>query len=366
MTAILFAGGGTGGHLFPALAVAEEIRLRRPDIRIVFVGTRERIEARLVPRHGFEFHPIRVTGLRRRLTADNLLVPVRAAGAVLQSLRLMRGLRPAVVVGTGGYVCGPVGAAAVLAGVPLVLHEQNSIPGMTTRMLAGRATEVHVTFGTTRNHLRRQDNVRLTGNPVRRALGTVSRADAAARFGFRPDCPTLLVFGGSLGARSINDAVLQTLPRIGIPDLQVLWQTGEGDEEGMRNGIAGVTGGTVRIQGFIDDMEYAYGCCDLALCRAGATTLAELTRTGVPSVLVPYPFAADDHQTANARTLADAGAAEMLTDAELPQRLGEVLARLLRDPARLGAMSSVAQSLGRPDATGVLATAVLAIAERRQ
>jgi UDP-N-acetylglucosamine--N-acetylmuramyl-(pentapeptide) pyrophosphoryl-undecaprenol N-acetylglucosamine transferase len=336
-----------------------------PEIRIIFAGTRERIEARLVPRHGFEFSPIRVTGLRRRFTPDNLLVPVRAAGAVLQSLHLLHDVRPAVVVGTGGYVCGPVGAAAVIAGVPLVLHEQNSIPGMTTRMLAGRAAEVHVAFGVTRRHLRRQDNILLTGNPVRRALGTVTRADAAARFGFRPDRPTLLVFGGSLGARSLNDAMLRSLPLPGVADLQLLWQTGDADEERIRDGAAGISGATIRVQRFIDDMEFAYGCCDLALCRAGATTLAELTLTGVPSVLVPYPHAAADHQTANARTLADAGGAEMLPEGDLPGKLGEVLGRLLRDPARLGAMRAAARSLGRPDAARTLAAAVLALAEQR-
>lgn len=365
MAAILFAGGGTGGHLFPGLAVAEELRTRRPDLRIVFAGTPDRIEARLVPRHGFEFRPIRVSGMRRRLTVENLLVPLRAAGAVIRSLQLLRELRPAVVVGTGGYVSGPVGAAAVLAGVPLVLHEQNSIPGVTTKLLAPRAREVHVTFGETRRHLRRQDNIRLTGNPVRRALGGVTRSEAAARLGFRPDRPTLLVFGGSLGARSINDAVLRTLPELGMPELQVLWQTGEADAGRMQAAAPGLPG-TIRVEPFIDGMEYAYGCCDLALCRAGATTLAELTCTGTPSVLVPYPFAAADHQTANAQTLAAAGAAELLRDADTGARLGEVLRRLLGDRDRLRTMGAAARSLGRPEAAGTLAAAVLGLAEGRQ
>jgi UDP-N-acetylglucosamine--N-acetylmuramyl-(pentapeptide) pyrophosphoryl-undecaprenol N-acetylglucosamine transferase len=360
---VVFAGGGTGGHLYPAIAVAEELRRIRPDTEVVFVGTRGKIEARVVPQHGFRFEPIWISGLRRSLAPSNLLFPVKVAVALAQSAAILRRVGARAVLGTGGYVSGPVLGAAVAMGIPTLLHESNSEPGITTRMLAARVDEVHVTFERTLARLPGVRGAHVTGNPTRGAIGTVSRTEGAGALGLRADLPVLLVMGGSLGAASINRAVARLLPALTAAGLQVLWQTGKTDEEAMRSAAAGLAG--VRVSAFIDRMECAYAAADLAVCRAGATTLAELARAGLPAVLVPYPLAAADHQTENARAMQDAGAALMVPDAGLETGLGPAIERLMRDPESRRTMGTRARTLGKPDAAAVLARAVLARAERR-
>jgi UDP-N-acetylglucosamine--N-acetylmuramyl-(pentapeptide) pyrophosphoryl-undecaprenol N-acetylglucosamine transferase len=360
---ILFAGGGTGGHLFPALAIAEEIVRIRPGTRISFAGTANRIEARVVPPLGYGFTPIWVSGFRRRLSLQTLLFPVKLAVALVQSLRLIRRLRPAAVVGTGGYVCGPVVYMAAVLKVPTVIQEQNSHPGATTRMLAPRVRRVYLTFEETREHLPPLRDVVVSGNPTRGSVGSADRGEARRFFGVAPGGPVLLVFGGSLGARSINTAVADVLPVLAASGVQVIWQTGAEDAERLRtSGAAQVPG--VKMFPFIDRMDLAYAAADLALCRAGATTLAELTRAGVPSILVPYPFAAADHQTSNARAMEAAGAAVVIRDADLGARLNNELAALLGDAGRRGAMTTRARALGKPEAAATIARGVIELAEQ--
>lgn len=361
---ILFAGGGTGGHLFPAIAIADEIRKIQPDAVITFAGTRDKIEARVVPERGYKFAVITISGFRRKWTRENVIFPFRLMIALAQSFSLIRSLKPDVVVGTGGYVCGPVVYVASLLGIPTLIQEQNSFPGVTTRLLASRATQVHVTFEGTKRHLRRTDNVSVTGNPTRATLGTITRFEGAGFFQLDPQKRTLLVFGGSLGARSINDAVLPMLPRLAAAGIQVIWQTGEGDDERLRSSLMEYGGaGWLRVFRFIERMEFAYAACDLVLCRAGATTIAEIARAGVPSVLVPYPDAAADHQTGNARTMAEEGAAVMIGDGELATRLEHTVMELLQAPERLKQMGEQAGALSKPKAAALLARAVIDLAK---
>jgi UDP-N-acetylglucosamine--N-acetylmuramyl-(pentapeptide) pyrophosphoryl-undecaprenol N-acetylglucosamine transferase len=358
---ILFAGGGTGGHLFPALAIADEIKKLRSDVTITFVGTPKKIEARVVPERGYAFVPIWISGFQRRWELGNILFPLKVVVAFVQSFFLMRKLKPAVVVGTGGYVCGPVVFVATLLGIPTLLQEQNGFPGVTTRLLASRVTQVYLTFETSKKYLKRSDNVMVSGNPTQEAIGTASREEAARYFDLDPSKQCLLVFGGSLGSRSINSAVLKILPDLLGRNIQVIWQTGEKEFESIRDGAERLKGG-LRIYKFIEAMHYSYGVCDLAVCRAGATTVAELSRVGVPSVLVPYPFAAGDHQTQNAMAMVEAGASVMIRDAALNASLLETTIGLLADAGRLKEMAQQARQLGKPDAGKVLANAVLALA----
>jgi UDP-N-acetylglucosamine--N-acetylmuramyl-(pentapeptide) pyrophosphoryl-undecaprenol N-acetylglucosamine transferase len=363
--AFLFAGGGTGGHLYPAVAIADELRSLCPDAEIVFAGTKGKIEEQVVPRRGYRFVPIWISGFRRTFTPGTFLFPLKLIVATLQSLILIRKLRPAVVVGTGGYVCGPPVFAASMLGVPTLIQEQNSYPGVTSRLLARHASEVHITFESSRRYLKRQDNVKVSGNPVRSAVGTVSRQEGAEFFRLQPDRTTLLVFGGSLGATSLNKAMLRILPGIIARDVQVIWQTGQGDYTMAREFVltAGENvAGQTRVHRFIERMENAYAACDLALCRSGASTIAELTLAGIPSVLVPYPHAAADHQTENARAMAEGGAAVMCKDSELETGLLPLVQELLDDPARRQAMGRKAKMLAKPDAARTLAQAVLALA----
>jgi UDP-N-acetylglucosamine--N-acetylmuramyl-(pentapeptide) pyrophosphoryl-undecaprenol N-acetylglucosamine transferase len=282
----------------------------------------------------------------------------------MQSFVLIRKLKPSVVVGTGGYVCGPPLFMAALLGIRTLIQEQNSFPGVTTRLLSPRADEVHITFERSIRYLKRTDNVRVSGNPTRAVVGSISRADGAKFFDIDPRKNTVLGFGGSLGAISINDTLLKGVRELVASGVQIVWQTGAIDYERINNEIASARlEATVKVHKFIERMEFAYAACDLAICRAGATTVAELTRAGVPSVLVPYPFAAADHQTANAMTMVDAGAAVMIPDSELNARLLATVQKLVGNTARLKNMSTRALSLAKPDASATLARAVLDLAK---
>jgi UDP-N-acetylglucosamine--N-acetylmuramyl-(pentapeptide) pyrophosphoryl-undecaprenol N-acetylglucosamine transferase len=361
---IIFAGGGTGGHVFPALAIAEEIRKLEPGAEVFFIGTKNKIEARVVPAKGYPFRSIWISGWSRRLNPGSMLFPIKLMVAMIQSYGLIREIKPDVVVGTGGYVCGPVVRAARLLRIPTVIQEQNSYPGATTRMLARHADLVHITFDETRKYLRRLDNVQTSGNPTRSELDAVPREAALKKFGFDPKRPVMLVFGGSQGAATINRAVLESLPVLERFGGQLLWITGKTMYDAVRERTAGKEGYVV--VGFMDDMASAYSAASFALCRAGATTIAELTRTGVPSILVPYPFAAANHQEVNARTLTGRGAARMIKDADLSEQLASVLEEFLTHPALLDAMRDEAKKLGKPDAGKVIAESIIKLAGRER
>lgn len=353
----MLAGGGTGGHLFPALAIADEIRRLEPHARYLFVGTKGKIEARVVPQRGYPFDTIWISGFHRRLTVNNLLFPLKVLVSLFQSFFLIRRFKPDIVIGTGGYVCGPILIIAGFLGIPTVILESNSYPGVTTRMLASRVSRVFIAFEDARKWVQRTDHVVLIGTPTRDALGTIDAKSGREEFGLAPDRTTLLVFGGSLGAASINNAVLAALDVLLENGIQLIWQTGQGDYERIRSAIGNKSVGWVGP--FIEKMEYAYGAADLVVCRAGATTLAELTKMGKPALLVPYPHAAGDHQTHNARSLADAGAAVMVADRSLAEEFKPTVLALIKDSGRLERMSIASKKLGKPGAGSEIATAVL-------
>lgn len=361
---IVFAGGGTGGHVFPALAIADAIKAMNADAALTFIGTREKIEARIVPEHGYAFESIWISGFRRKLTVGNILFPLKVVVALVQSLLLMKRIRPHVVVGTGGYVCGPPLFVATLLGIPALIQEQNSYPGITTRLLASRVDQVHVSFEVTRQFLKRDDNVRLSGNPTRERVGTVAREEGARFFSIDPSRRTVLVFGGSLGAHSINMAMRKSVSRLVEKGVQMVWQTGKADYGAIAEEVDRLNAAhLVKVYAFIDNMEYAYAACDLAVCRSGATTVAELAKAGVPSVLVPYPFAAADHQTENARAMVNAGAAIMIPDADLETALLRTIELVLADAAGLQTMRTKVLTMANPEAARVIARSALDLAK---
>jgi UDP-N-acetylglucosamine--N-acetylmuramyl-(pentapeptide) pyrophosphoryl-undecaprenol N-acetylglucosamine transferase len=354
---ILLAGGGTGGHLFPALAIADEIRRLQPAAKFLFLGTHGKIEARIVPERGYTFRTIWISGFHRRLTLDNLLFPLKVLVSLIQSFFVIRQFRPDVVVGTGGYVCGPILFVASVLGIPTVIHESNSYPGVTTRLLVKRATQVFIAFEEASQWLKRTDHVVLVGTPTREILGTVPTEQGRKFFHIDPNRKTLLVFGGSLGAASINDAVLQSMEDLLAAGVQLVWQTGRIDYERVHTAVG--TKAIGWLGAFIDRMEYAFGAADLVVCRAGATTLAELTRVGKPAVIVPYPYAAGDHQTHNARSLADAGAAVVIADQDVKQDLKKTVLGLFGSPEQLEQMSRASARLGKPQAALTIAAEIL-------
>ncbi len=356
----IFAGGGTGGHLYPALAVAEEVRALQPTANIVFVGTKDRIEARIVPKHGYPLHTIWAAGLRRAMSFKNLLVPLKMAVSLMQSLTLIGRLKPDAVLGTGGYVSGPVLLGALMKSVPVVIHESNSLPGRTTRLLASKAQKVFCGFEDTARRLKRKDNARVIGTPTRSGLPAANRDEACHAFGLDKKKTTVLVIGGSQGTRSLNDVILSMAGVLRDSQTQLIWQTGPGQYEEIRLALGDKKMGW--IGPFIENIGHAYAAADIVLCRAGASTLAEVTRIGKPAILVPYPFAADDHQTHNAQSLVDAGAALMIRDRDLSHRLEESLASLLRNKELRASMTAASRRLGRPEAGKIVAECLLGFA----
>lgn len=324
---ILIMAGGTGGHVYPALAVAEALKAR--SRRIVWLGTRRGLEARVVPAAGFEIEWLSIGGLRGKGLATRLLAPLRLLRALTQAIGVVRRHRPAVVLGMGGFASGPGGVAAWLLRRPLVIHEQNAVAGLTNRLLARLARVVLQAFPGSFSV-----PAVTVGNPVRPAIANVEAPDT--RFATRSGKLRLLVLGGSLGALILNRTVpraLAELPAEQRPD--VLHQTGERTFAEAQEAYA-AAGVSAEVRPYIEDMAAAYAWADLVVCRAGALTVAEIAAAGLPAVFVPYPFAVDDHQTANARVLVDAGAATLIPEAELSASgLAELLVTWLRDRAEL-------------------------------
>jgi UDP-N-acetylglucosamine--N-acetylmuramyl-(pentapeptide) pyrophosphoryl-undecaprenol N-acetylglucosamine transferase len=345
---VVIAGGGTGGHLFPGVAIAEEVKARDAASEVLFVGTARGIEARVCPKLGWPLELIDASGLKTVGALGALRGLARVPRALWQSRAILRRFRPDVVIGVGGYASGPVVLAAKLGGIPTAILEPNSVPGLANKLVGKLVRHVFLAFDETRPYFP-PARTTLSGNPIRaqlrdKLLAAGAATDAAAT-------PHLFCFGGSLGARAVNalfaDAVVDLRAR-GLR-FSVTHQTGKDDLEATRARYGGAA--DIAVTDFIDDMAREYGRADLVVSRAGATTVAELTAVGRPAILIPYPTAADDHQTVNARALADAGAALVYKQAELnAKQLADTLATLLGDPARRAAMQSAMKALSRPAA----------------
>lgn len=360
---MVFSGGGTGGHLYPALALAEALRRRRPDLRVVFLGAERGLEARVLPRRGEEHLLVPVRGMARGGGfAANLGVPWALARSLGRTLAWFRKLRPELVVVTGGYAGAPAGFVARLSGIPLVLQEQNAVPGLTTRLLARGAREVHVAYPEAVERLpaRARGRTLLSGNPVR-VPEPRGRDQARAALGLHRDRPVVLVVGGSQGSLALNEAVTALVREAGAadPGFQLLWATGPRHEDSVGAALAAgglAVPGWVHLTGYIDDMAGALEAADLAVSRAGAMATSEFLAWGLPAVLVPLPTAAADHQAMNARALEEGGCAVHLPQATLDGSV--LLARvreLLADPDGLAAMGARALERGRPRAAEEIA-----------
>lgn len=359
---ILFAGGGTGGHLFPALAVADKVRQKLPEAEILFVGTKHKIEARVVPKAGYGFKTIWISGFQRKLSFATLLFPLKLFVSLLQALFIVMKFKPVAAVGSGGYVAGPAIFGARVMGAKIILLEQNSYPGITTRLLERFADELHLMFADAQKYLRRKEIHKITGNPVRVSGSGMDRNAAKKKLGLLPDKPTLLVLGGSLGARSINEAVAVNREAFISKGIQVIWQTGNAYYEEFGK----YESEFIKTLAFIEDMETAYSAADLLLARAGATTLAEITVLGIPSVLVPSPYVAENHQFFNAKSLADSNAAILLEDAKVKQELAAVVNDTIISDEKLEALKNNALSLGKPQASEIIAESILDFVKNRK
>jgi UDP-N-acetylglucosamine--N-acetylmuramyl-(pentapeptide) pyrophosphoryl-undecaprenol N-acetylglucosamine transferase len=357
---IIIAGGGTGGHVFPALAIKQALVSRVPNIQVIFAGTKHGLEASILPREGERFELLWISGFSRTHMLRNLLLPVKLLVSFLQCAVLLAKFRPHVVVGTGGYVMGPVLWTAQLAGIPTILQEQNSLPGYTTRRLSAQAKAVCVAFAEAGPFLK-ANRIEITGNPLRASFKTVDRTTARQEWDLDHSRPTLLVFGGSAGAKSINQTIAKSISAL-TTSYNLIWQTGKSglplDVDQTAIGDAQQAKRLI-VRDFIHNMPSAYAVSDLAICRSGAMTLAELAMAGVPAILVPYPFATDDHQTANAKSVADKGAAILIRDANFTsEALLSAMASLTMEQRQ--SMSARMASLARPDAALKIADLILA------
>ena len=361
----LFAGGGTGGHLYPGLAIAQRLQ-QLVACEIHFIGTAKGIETKVVPEHGYPLHLISVRGFARNRIWINLLLPLRLLVSLVQCGRLVRKLQPDVVVGTGGYASGPMLYMAHRFGVATLIQEQNCKPGVTTRILARYADQIHLSFKESSSYFKPSDRIHLTGNPVRSLEVSASVPEARHHFGLASERMTLLVFGGSQGARVINRTMAGVLPKLmAQTDLQILWACGKGNAAALMQTVAAFSG-RVQVQEYIAEMPMAYRAADLVVCRAGALTLAELARCGLPAVLIPLASAAANHQASNALALQQQGAAVVILESELNEDvLQRTIVALAKDAQKRNQMGESIRATAVTDATDRLARSVLALGERK-
>ena len=358
---VIISGGGTGGHIFPAVAIANELRRRLPEVEILFVGANGRMEMTRVPEAGYKIVGLDITGLQRRLTPQNLLFPVRVLRSVRKAGKLIEQFRPDAVVGVGGYASAPVLLAATSRAIPSLIQEQNSYAGLVNKLLARRVNKICVAYDGMERFFPAEKLV-ITGNPVRAEIAHGDRAEAFEFFGLNPDKKTLLVIGGSLGARTLNQATVAALPRLREAGIQLLWQTGKlyfPEAQQQTDQASGL-----QPLEFIQRMDLAYAAADVVISRAGALSVSELCLTGKASILVPSPNVAEDHQTKNALALASKGAAVLISDEHAPARLYDEALRLLADPERQQQLSARVRELARPNATAAIVDELLGLIKK--
>ncbi len=360
---VLIAGGGTGGHLYPALAIADGLRVRRPDVQLHFIGSRFGIEKRIFADRNLPSTLLNVRGFQRSKDVTsigrNLLFGPRLAGAYLKSVTVVKDFKPDVVVGTGGYASGLPLLAAVRQGIPALIQEQNSYPGFTTRWLADKVQKICIAFDEARAYIP-ADKTILTGNPVRADIADGQLTDAVQRFNLEAGLPTFFLFGGSQGSAILNQTLAATLPQLDLKKIQIIWQTGARQFDQYKN----LDSDNIRVQPFIDDMRLAYALSSLVIARAGALTIAELTCCGLPAILVPLPSAAADHQTKNAQALEKTGGAILIPESTLtPEVLVNQVKKLIVDENLLHTMSDASAKLAYPEAADRIVTEILELAE---
>ena len=367
MSRVIISGGGTGGHVFPAIAIADAIKAAAPDTEILFVGANGKIEMEKVPKAGYKIEGLNITGFQRKLTLRNLSFPFKLAASMLKAVMIVRKFRPDVAVGVGGYASGPVLKIANTFGIPTVLQEQNSFAGVTNRILASKANAVCVAYDGLERFFPK-DKIIFTGNPVRKDIldKKINAEQAKQSLGLNQSKKTVLIFGGSLGARTINEAVLANADALlGMKDVNIIWQVGKIYFDEYKNcRLAGQK--DINILPFIEDMDMAYSAADIVVCRAGALTISELAILGKAAVLIPSPNVAEDHQTVNAMSLVNKGAAVLVRDVEAKEKLVTEIESLLSDEVRKSGLERNIKYFARPEAAKQIAAEILKICTKKE
>jgi UDP-N-acetylglucosamine--N-acetylmuramyl-(pentapeptide) pyrophosphoryl-undecaprenol N-acetylglucosamine transferase len=349
---VIISGGGTGGHIFPAIAIADEIKRRNPDAEILFVGAKGKMEMDRVPAAGYKIEGLTIVGLQRKLTFSNLLLPFKLLKSMLKARQIVKSFQPQVVIGVGGYASGPTLKAASMLGVPTLIQEQNSFPGKTNKLLAKNATSICTAYADLDRFFPKEKIV-FTGNPVRRDMTDLhgKSAQAQTHFGMDPNKQTVLIIGGSLGAKTLNESVMLAYEDLAQSDVQVLWQCGKLYDEDLTVRLSGREAANIKRTMFIDRMDLAYALADVIVSRAGAISVSELCMVAKPVILVPSPNVAEDHQTKNAMALVNKGAALLVKDAAARETLFSTALELLKDKEQCAALAAAIVQLGKPNAT---------------
>ncbi|MEK3882507.1 undecaprenyldiphospho-muramoylpentapeptide beta-N-acetylglucosaminyltransferase [Paenibacillus sp. PL2-23] len=361
---IVLTGGGTGGHIYPAVAIGKHMQQLDPDTRLLYIGTENGMESRVVPGQSIPFEAIEITGFRRKLSLENIKTVMRFLKGVKRSKALLREFKPDVVVGTGGYVCGPVVYAAAKLGIPTFIHEQNAIPGLTNQFLSRYADHIGVSFPESEKQFPRAKATSYTGNPVASNVLRAAPGKGLESLGLQAGTRLALIVGGSRGARALNEAVIEMAPKLSrLAGARVVFVTGDIYYESTKERIQALgAGSSLTLVPYLNNMAEVLRDTALVVSRSGASSLAEITALGLPSILIPSPNVTNNHQEANARSLVNAGAAELLLEKELSgEKLLGAMEALLGDRKRMAAMSGAASKLAVPDSAARIADALLGL-----
>lgn len=362
---VLISGGGTGGHIFPAIAIANQIKELHPDAEFLFVGAQGKMEMEKVPAAGYPIRGLWISGFNRSMSLSNLMFPFKLISSLWNARKIVKQFKPDVAVGTGGFASGPTLRVASQNGVPSLLQEQNSFPGVTNRILAAKAKMVCVAYEGMEKYFGKE-KIMLTGNPVRKDMVQIAgkRAEGLSFFGLSDAKKTVLIVGGSLGAQSVNKAVLAQIEDYLKLGVQLLWQTGKTTYKEINSATAAYHDKGVVVKEFIFKMDLAYAVADVVISRAGAIAVSELSIVAKPTVLVPFPHAAEDHQTKNAHSLVDHKAALMVADKEVDSQLFSTVKSLVNNPSQMEELRMNMQPLGKPEATLQIAREVLKLVNK--
>jgi len=352
----ILSGGGTGGHIYPAIAIANELKSRFPDAEFLFVGAQDKMEMQKVPQAGYAIKGLWIAGLQRKITLQNMLFPVKLLDSLWKSRKIIKQFKPDVVIGTGGFASGPLLQAANFLGIPTLIQEQNSFPGITNKLLSKKANTICVAYENLERFFPKGKMI-LTGNPVRQDLIAIEdkRAEAIAYFNLDANKKTLLVLGGSLGARRINQLIEKELKNIQAQNVQIIWQCGKLYFEEYKK----YNSEHVQVVAFIEKMDFVYAAADVIISRAGASSVSELCIVGKPVIFIPSPNVAEDHQTKNARAIVDKKGAILLKESQLDAEFSLVFEALLKDPEKQKQLSENIKELALPEATKQIADEIV-------
>jgi UDP-N-acetylglucosamine--N-acetylmuramyl-(pentapeptide) pyrophosphoryl-undecaprenol N-acetylglucosamine transferase len=328
---IILSGGGTGGHIFPAIAIADELRNMQKDINILFVGAKGKLEEKIVPENNYEIKTINISGFNKNIKTI-LTLPFKILSALSESRKILKSFKPGAVAGTGGYASGPIVQEACKMKIPTLIQEGNAIPGKVTKFLSGKVNKVVVNFPGTADYLKRKDNIIQIAHPIRSNLSLKDKKTSLESYNLNPERKTLFIFGGSQGAHGINKVIFENLNEFRQRNLNIIWQTGRPDFENYKS-LSNKD--NISVHSFINDMDTAYSASDLIICRAGITSIMEIAALGKPAVFVPYPFSAENHQLLNARTLEKSNAGFVVLHESIRSELLDVLFKLITDDEKL-------------------------------